>query len=75
MQSLTKRWQPSASYPTSMARPNTLAELVEEPFGPYWENEALSEALHSTTVKNPVVLRCLTLESGGVITGCVHCTY
>ncbi|TFK93447.1 hypothetical protein K466DRAFT_108993 [Polyporus arcularius HHB13444] len=58
-----------------MARPSaySLAKLVEEPFGPYWENEVLSEALHNTTVKNPVVLRCLTLESGGVITGLSEC--
>ncbi|KAI0724573.1 hypothetical protein C8T65DRAFT_6385 [Cerioporus squamosus] len=58
-----------------MAGPSAAAftELLKEPFGPYWETEALSKAVKKTTVKNPVSLRGLILESGGVFTGLSEC--
>ncbi len=52
--------------------PSALTELVKEPFGPYWETAALTKAVAGTTVKNPLVLKCLILGSGGVYTGYVH---
>ena len=58
---------------TAMAGPAAyaLAELLKEPFGPYWEDAALTKAAPSTTPKNPLPLRCVLLESGGLYTGYV----
>ncbi|KAI0361596.1 hypothetical protein OH77DRAFT_1390516 [Trametes cingulata] len=47
----------------------TLRELVEEPFGPYLEQEVLTSACKGTTRKNVTSLRRLILESNGVTTG------
>ena len=58
---------------TAMAGPAAyaLAELLKEPFGPYWEDAALTKAAPNTTPKNPLPLRCVILESGGLYTGYV----
>ncbi|TFK93446.1 hypothetical protein K466DRAFT_580894 [Polyporus arcularius HHB13444] len=53
--------------------PSALTELVKEPFGPYWEDAALTKKVAGTTVKNPLVLKCLILGSGGVYTGLSEC--
>ncbi|RPD62922.1 hypothetical protein L227DRAFT_651213 [Lentinus tigrinus ALCF2SS1-6] len=58
-----------------MAGPSgsVLSELLKEPFGPYWENAALTKAAKSTTVDNPLPLKCVTIESGGICTGLSEC--
>ncbi|KAI0655097.1 hypothetical protein C8Q70DRAFT_443807 [Cubamyces menziesii] len=51
----------------------TLRELVEEPFGPYLEEEALTAACKNTTSKNVLALRRVLLECGGKVTGLDEC--
>ncbi|KAM5536201.1 hypothetical protein V8D89_010100 [Ganoderma adspersum] len=52
----------------------SLEELLDEPFGPFREIDALSPRVPSTTLKNPLVLKCVSLEAGpGVITGLDEC--
>ncbi|CDO71581.1 hypothetical protein BN946_scf184911.g51 [Trametes cinnabarina] len=47
----------------------TLRELIDKPFGPYLEEQALAAACKSTTVKHPVTLRRFLLECGNEYTG------
>ncbi|KAH9898382.1 hypothetical protein C8Q73DRAFT_684671 [Cubamyces lactineus] len=51
----------------------TLRELVEEPFGPYLEEDVLTAACKSTTSNNVLALRRLLLECGGKVTGLDEC--
>lgn len=54
--------------------PFSLEELLEEPFGPFREIDALNPCVQSTTLRKPLVLKCVSLEAGpGVITGYVNC--
>lgn len=52
-------------------RPVSISSLLEEPFGPYLEEEVFVGLAHfgGTTEQNPLELRGLLLEWGGVITG------
>ncbi|KAI8995646.1 hypothetical protein BD414DRAFT_248441 [Trametes punicea] len=54
-------------------RGTSLRELIEEPFGPYLEEQVLTAACKSTTVKNPLTLRRLILECGNKYTGLSEC--
>lgn len=52
-----------------------LEELLDEPFGPFREIDALTPRVRSTTLKNPLVLKCVSLEAGpGVVTGYANCS-
>ncbi|KAI1797898.1 hypothetical protein LXA43DRAFT_969096 [Ganoderma leucocontextum] len=52
----------------------SLEDLLNEPFGPFPEVCALTPRVSSTTLKNPLVLKCVLLEARpGVITGLDEC--
>ncbi|KAI0639421.1 hypothetical protein C8Q77DRAFT_1081053 [Trametes polyzona] len=58
---------------SSNQRESRLIKLLEVPFGPYLEEEALTDACKSTTCNNVVALRQFVLECGGVTTGLDEC--
>lgn len=43
----------------------TLRELLFKPFGPYWDEDILTEECKSTTNQHPLILANLQLECGG----------
>ena len=50
-------------------RHSALKLLLEEPFGPYFQDEVLGEAFPNTTKARPIELECLLLEWNGFVTG------
>ena len=49
--------------------PASLKALVSEPFGPYLEEEVLTDIVPGATAANPRYLEGVLLEWGGFITG------
>ncbi|TBU48316.1 hypothetical protein BD309DRAFT_854147 [Dichomitus squalens] len=50
-----------------------LSDLINEPFGPFLEEDALTTTVPNTTQRNIVALECLLLEGNGRITGLDEC--
>ena len=47
----------------------SLRSLIEQPFGPYLEQDVLSPDMPGTTALKPIRLEGLVFEWGGFITG------
>lgn len=47
------------------ARDATLHEILTEPFGPYWDEDVLTDDRTRTTLTRPLILANLQLTCGG----------
>lgn len=52
-----------------------LKDLLQKPFGPFEESEALTDKVPNSTHQNPVKLHDVVLEWGGKYTGYASTTY
>ncbi|KAI0669878.1 hypothetical protein C8Q78DRAFT_1038233 [Trametes maxima] len=63
----------SDTYKARIPRGASWSQILEKPFGPFLEEEALTSACKSTTLLHVLSLRKVLLECGGEITGLDEC--